>query len=54
VTVDKLTKEAYFILYKERSNAEEMSYAFSKEVVKRYRTLEEIITDKDKLFASKF
>jgi hypothetical protein len=52
--VDRLTKETYFILYKERSNAEEMSYAFSKKIVKRYRTLEEIITNKDKLFALKF
>jgi hypothetical protein len=31
-----------------------MSYAFSKEIVKRYKTLEKIITDKDKLFVSKF
>jgi hypothetical protein len=31
-----------------------MSYAFSKEVVKRYRTLEEIITNRDKLFVFKF
>jgi hypothetical protein len=52
--VDKLTKEVHFILYKKGSNAKEMSYAFSKEVVKHYRTLEEIITNKDKLFASKF
>jgi hypothetical protein len=31
-----------------------MSYTFSKEVVKRYRLLKEIITNKDKLFASKY
>jgi hypothetical protein len=31
-----------------------MSYAFSKEIVKRYKTLKEIIINKDKLFASKF
>jgi hypothetical protein len=31
-----------------------MSYAFSKKIVKRYRTPKEIITNKDKLFASKF
>jgi hypothetical protein len=52
--VDKLTKEVYFILYKERSNTEEISYAFSKEIVKRYKTPKEIITNKDKLFVSKF
>jgi hypothetical protein len=31
-----------------------MSYAFNKEIVKQHKTLKEIITNKDKLFVSKF
>jgi hypothetical protein len=54
VTVDRLTKAAHFIPYKEGSNAQEMAYAFSKEVVKRHGIPEEIITDRDKLFTSKY
>ena len=54
VTVCRLTKESHFILYKESSNAQEMSYMFNKEVVKRHGLLEEIITDRDKLFISKY
>jgi hypothetical protein len=54
VTIDGLTKEAYFILYKERSNTKDISYAFSKEIVKHHKTLKEIIINKDKLFTSKY
>ena len=54
VTVCRLTKESHFILYKESSNAQEMSYMFNKEVVKRHGLLKEIITDRDKLFISKY
>ena len=52
--MDQLTKAAHFILYKEGSNAKEIAYAFNKEVIKRHSVLEEIITDKDKLFVSKY
>jgi len=31
-----------------------MLYMFNKEVVKQYKLLEEIITNKDKLFISKY
>jgi RNase H-like domain found in reverse transcriptase/Reverse transcriptase (RNA-dependent DNA polymerase)/Integrase zinc binding domain/Chromo (CHRromatin Organisation MOdifier) domain/Retrotransposon gag protein len=54
VIVDRLTKAVHFIPYKEGSNAQEMAYAFSKEVVKRHGLPEEIITDRDKLFTSKY
>lgn len=36
VVVDKLTKYAYFIPYKESSNAEEMAYAFQRVVVSQH------------------
>ena len=54
VTVCRLTKESHFIPYKESSNTQEMLYMFNKEMVKRHGLLEEIITDRDKLFISKY
>jgi Integrase core domain len=54
VVVDRLTKAAYFILYKEGSDAKQLAYAFTRDVVRQHSILEEIITDRDKLFTSKF
>jgi transposase InsO family protein len=54
VVVDKLTKYAYFIPYKEASTAEEMAYAFVRIVVSQHGLPRQLITDRDKLFTSKF
>ena len=54
VVVDKLTKYIYTILYKEGSTAIEFVYAFRRYIFVNYRTLEEIILDRDKLWTSKF
>ena len=54
VIVDKFTKFSYFVLYKKRSTAEKMAYTFFKIVISSYGLPERIITDKNKLFTSKF
>ena len=50
----KLTKEAYLIPYMEASNAKELAYAFLKNFVSKHGMPSKIITDRDKLFTSKF
>ena len=51
---NRLTKLAYFLLYREALNAEDLAYVFYRIVVANYGLLDEIILDKDKLFTSKF
>jgi hypothetical protein len=50
--MDKLTKYIYIILYLEANTAENLVYMFLKVVVANYSALEEIISDKNKLFIS--
>ena len=52
--MDRLTKYGYFVPYKEGSNAQELAYAFLRTVVSQHRLPDEIISDRDKLFTSKF
>ena len=54
VIVDKLTKYAYFIPYREASTAKELAYMFFKIVASQHGLPQQIITDRDKLFTSKF
>jgi hypothetical protein len=54
VVIDRLTKYGYFVPYKEASHATELAYAFLKIVVSQHGLPEEIISDRDKLFKSKF
>ena len=54
VIIDRLTKYTYILLYKEASIVEDLTYTFLRTVISNYRLLEEIISDKDKLFTSKF
>jgi hypothetical protein len=54
VVTDRLIKYAYFILYKEDSTAEELVYIFNRNIIINYRILEEIISNRDKLFTSNF
>ena len=54
VITDRLTKYGYFILYKEASSAEDLAYTFYKYVVANHGMPEEIISNRDKLFTSKF
>jgi hypothetical protein len=52
VVTDRLTKYIYIILYLEASIVENLAYMFLKVVVANYSALEEIISDKNKLFIS--
>lgn len=54
VITDRNTKYGYFVPYKESSNAKELAYAFLKVVVSQHGLPKEIISDRDKLFTSKF
>nr|AAG24792.1 pol protein [Colletotrichum gloeosporioides] len=54
VIVDRLTKYAYFIPYKESSNAEEFAYTFLKYIIANHGTPKEIVSDRDKIFTSNF
>ena len=52
--IDKLTKYAYFLLYKEASTAKELSYWFLKQIVANHGMPKGIVSDRDKLFTSNF
>jgi hypothetical protein len=54
IVTDRLTKYAYFILYKKGSTVEELVYTFNRNIIANYGILEEIINNKDKLFISNF
>ena len=54
VVTDRLIKYAHFIPYKKGSTAEELAYAFNRNVIANHGIPEEIINNKDKLFTSKF
>jgi hypothetical protein len=54
IVTDRLTKYAYFILYKEGSTAEELIYIFNRNIIINHGIPEEIISNRDKLFISNF
>jgi hypothetical protein len=54
VVTDRLTKYAYFIFYKKGSTVEELIYTFNRNIIANYEILEEIISNRDKLFISNF
>jgi hypothetical protein len=54
VVTDRLIKYAYFIFYKEDLAIEELVYIFNMNIIINYGILEEIISNRDKLFTSNF
>ena len=48
--VNTLTKYTYLESYKKASTIEDLIYIFSKIVIARYRILDKIVLDRDKLF----
>nr|XP_036575130.1 reverse transcriptase domain protein [Colletotrichum truncatum]KAF6781651.1 reverse transcriptase domain protein [Colletotrichum truncatum] len=54
VIVDRLTKYSYFIPYMESSTAEDLAYKFLQVIVSQHGMPKEIVSDRDKLFTSKF
>ena len=54
VIVDRLTKFAHFIAYKEASTADDLAYIFLKTIVSLHRLPDKIVLDRGSTFASKF
>ena len=54
VVTDWLTKYGYFIPYKESSSAEDLAYVFNKYIIGNHGISKRIISDRDKLFTSRF
>ena len=54
VVTDRLTKYAYFIPVKGDATAEDFAYVFARHVFANHGMTAEMITDRDKLFTSKF
>ena len=54
IVTDQFTKYAMFISFKESTTAEELAYVFLRWIVSNHGMPKEIITDRDKLFTSKF
>jgi transposase InsO family protein len=54
VVVDRLTKYAYFVPYKEASTADQLAQVLLKTIITNHGVPDEIISDRDKLFTSKF
>ena len=54
VIMDRLIKYVYFVLYKEVSIAEELAQAFLWIIIAYHGMLGEVISNRDKLFTSKF
>ena len=54
IIVNQLTKYSYFLLYKKASTAEDLVYTFFRTIVTNHELSDEIISNRDKLFTSKF
>ena len=54
VVVDRLTKYAHFIPWKEKGNAKDLAKVILKEIIANHGIPQSIISDRDKLFTSKF
>jgi hypothetical protein len=54
IVTDRLTKYVYFISYLESSLAEDLAYIFYKYIMANHRFPQRIISDRDKLFTSRF
>jgi hypothetical protein len=54
VIIERLTKYEKFIPYLEASDAKALAYTFVRVILANHGLLEEIISDRDKLFTSKF
>ena len=54
VIIDRLTKRIYFVAYREDINIKEFVFLFLDKILKYYKIPAEIISNRDKLFKSKF
>jgi hypothetical protein len=54
VVINRFTKYGYFISYKESLLVKELVYAFNKHIIENHEIPKEIISNRDKLFTSRF
>ena len=54
VVVDRLTKYAHFISWKKKENTKDLAKVILKEIIANHGIPQNIISDRDKLFTSKF
>ncbi len=54
IITDRLIKYKYFLSYKKATFAENLTYTFLRTIVTNHELLDEIISNRDKLFTSKF
>ncbi len=54
IVTDRLIKYEYFLSYKKATFAEDLTYTFLRMIVANHELSDEIISNKDKLFTSKF
>jgi hypothetical protein len=52
--MDRLIKYTYIILYLEANTVEDLAYVFLRVIIANHSVLEKIISDRNKLFISKF
>ena len=52
--MDRLTKDIYFIPFIEYATVDNLVYKFLKQIISEYSLPEELISNQDKLFISKF
>jgi len=53
IITDKLTKYAYFLLWRTIATAEDVAYEFIRTIIANHEVPNEIISDKNKFFTSK-
>ena len=54
IIINRLIKYKYFLSYKKTTFAKDLIYTFLKTIVVNYKLLNEIISNRNKLFTSKF
>ena len=54
IIIDKLTKYCYFLTYRKKSTAEDLTYTFLRVIENQHELSEEIISDRDRLFTFRF
>ena len=54
IITNRLIKNEYFLLYKKVTFAKDLTYTFLRTIVVNYKLSDEIISNRDKLFISKF
>ena len=54
IIIERLTKYIILVLFRTDRTIKDLVYVFLREVVLRHRLLDKILSDRDKLFISKF